>query len=78
MLAALSALAATRPLRLVVNCAGIAPARRLLSSRGAHDLATFDKAIAVNLVGTFNVLRLAAEVMARTEPLDEAASAGSS
>jgi NAD(P)-dependent dehydrogenase (short-subunit alcohol dehydrogenase family) len=59
------------PLRLVVNCAGIAPARRILSSRGAHDLATFQKTIAVNLVGTFNVLRLAAEVIAATEPVDE-------
>ncbi len=59
------------PLRLVVNCAGIAPARRILSSKGAHDLATFQKTVAVNLVGTFNVLRLTAEVMAATEPVDE-------
>ena len=59
------------PLRLVVNCAGIAPARRILSSKGAHDLATFQKTIAVNLVGTFNVMRLAAEVIAKTEPVDE-------
>lgn len=59
------------PLRLVVNCAGIAPAQRILSSKGAHDLATFEKTIAVNLVGTFNVMRLAAEVIAQTEPADE-------
>jgi len=59
------------PLRLVVNCAGIAPARRILSSKGAHDLATFQKTIAVNLIGTFNVMRLAAEVIAKTEPVDE-------
>ncbi len=59
------------PLRLVVNCAGIAPAQRILSSKGAHDLATFQKTIAVNLVGTFNVMRLAAEVIAQTEPTDE-------
>src|SRR4051812_11526485 len=51
------------PLRLVVNCAGIAPAVRLLSSKGVHDLTTFRRTIDVNLVGTFNVLRLAAEVM---------------
>lgn len=63
--------AAGPPLRLVVNCAGIAPAQRILSSKGAHDLATFQKTIAVNLVGTFNVMRLAAEVIAQTEPADE-------
>ena len=76
VLAALSALDASRPLRLVVNCAGIAPARRILSSKGAHDLATFQKTIAVNLVGTFNVMRLAAEVIAATEPLDETGQRG--
>ncbi|MCU1412876.1 MAG: 3-hydroxyacyl-CoA dehydrogenase [Microbacteriaceae bacterium] len=59
------------PLRLVVNCAGIAPAKRILGSKGTHDLATFQKAININLVGTFNVLRLAAEVIAKTEPVDE-------
>jgi NAD(P)-dependent dehydrogenase (short-subunit alcohol dehydrogenase family) len=59
------------PLRLVVNCAGIAPAMRLLSSKGVHDLATFEKAVDVNLTGTFNVMRLAAEVMADNEPLDD-------
>ncbi len=59
------------PLRIVISCAGIAPARRVLSSKGVHDLDLFQKAIAVNLVGTFNVLRLAAEVIAATEPVDE-------
>jgi NAD(P)-dependent dehydrogenase (short-subunit alcohol dehydrogenase family) len=62
---------ATSPLRLVVNCAGIAPARRLLSSKGVHDLGTFRTTIDVNLVGTFNVLRLAAEVMAQNDPVDD-------
>lgn len=56
------------PLRLVVNCAGIAPGRRILSSKGAHGLELFRKTIEVNLIGTFNVLQLAAEVIARTEP----------
>jgi len=51
-------------LRLAVNCAGIAPARRILSSRGPHDLATFQRTIDINVVGTFNVLRLAAAAMA--------------
>ena len=72
VLAALATIGAgDPPLRLVVNCAGIAPARRLLSSRGAHDLATFQKTITVNLVGTFNVMRLAAEVISQTDPVDE-------
>ena len=61
------------PLRLVVNCAGIAPAIRLLSSKGVHDLAAFRRTIDVNLVGSFNVLRLAAEVMAENEPLADGA-----
>jgi NAD(P)-dependent dehydrogenase (short-subunit alcohol dehydrogenase family) len=59
------------PLRLVVNCAGIAPAKRILSSRGVHELDVFRKTIEVNLIGTFNVLRLAAEAIAVTEPVDE-------
>ena len=71
VLAALATVDPAHPLRLVVNCAGIAPARRILSSKGPHDLATFQKTIAVNLVGTFNVLRLAAEVISQTEPVDE-------
>jgi len=53
------------PLRIVVNCAGIAPARRVLSSKGTHELDLFRRTIEVNLLGTFNVLRLAAEVIAR-------------
>lgn len=55
------------PLRLAVNCAGIAPAARIVSSSGVHDLELFRRTIEVNLIGTFNVLRLAAEVMAQTD-----------
>lgn len=51
------------PLRLAVNCAGIAPAARVVGRRGPHDLALFERALRVNLVGTFNVLRLAAQRM---------------
>jgi NAD(P)-dependent dehydrogenase (short-subunit alcohol dehydrogenase family) len=66
---ALATISATDPpLRIVVNCAGIAPARRILSSKGVHDLGLFAKTIQVNLIGTFNVLRLAAERIAETEP----------
>lgn len=63
--------AAAAPLRLVVNCAGIGTAARILSKNGPHDLALFRAVVDVNLVGTFNVLRLGAEAMARTQPLDE-------
>lgn len=55
-------------LRVVVNCAGIAPAARVLSRKGPHDLGLFRKAIDVNLIGSFNVLRLGAEAMAQVEP----------
>ncbi|MER8073026.1 SDR family NAD(P)-dependent oxidoreductase [Streptomyces sp. NPDC094034] len=55
------------PLRMAVNCAGIAPSARILSRRGPHDLELFHAVLMVNLLGTFNVLRLAAEAMARTD-----------
>lgn len=58
-----------------VNCAGVAIAAKLLSSRGIHDLAAFNKVIAVNLSGTFNVIRLAAAAMSQGEP-DEAGERG--
>ena len=57
-------------LRLAVNCAGIAPSARILSRRGPHDLELFRTVVGVNLVGTFNVLRLAAEAMSRL-PADD-------
>lgn len=59
------------PLRIVVNCAGIAPPSRILSKKGPHDLDLFRKVIEVNLVGTFNVMTLAAQAIAATEPLDD-------
>jgi NAD(P)-dependent dehydrogenase (short-subunit alcohol dehydrogenase family) len=51
-----------------VQCAGVAVAERLLGKSGPHSLATFTKVITVNLVGTFNVVRLAAEAMSRNTP----------
>jgi NAD(P)-dependent dehydrogenase (short-subunit alcohol dehydrogenase family) len=56
-------------LHIAVSCAGIAPAERVLGRQGPHPLARFVAAIQVNLVGTFNVTRLAAEAMAGNEPL---------
>ena len=53
---------------ILVNCAGIAPARRVLGRDGPMPLEDFDKVIQVNLVGTFNLLRLAAAGMARLAP----------
>jgi NAD(P)-dependent dehydrogenase (short-subunit alcohol dehydrogenase family) len=59
------------PLRIVVNCAGIAAGRRVLSSKGIHELELFRRTIEVNLLGTFNVLRLAAAVIAEQSPIDD-------
>ena len=52
----------------LVNCAGIAVASRTVGKEGAHPLALFNKVIQVNLVGTFNMIRLAADAMSRNEP----------
>jgi len=57
-------------LRVVVNCAGVATPGRILSRRGVHDLEAYRTVIEINLIGTFNVLRLAAEAMAANEPVD--------
>ena len=50
-----------------MNCAGIAPSARILGRKGPHDLDLFHAVLKVNLLGTFNVLRLAAEVIARQD-----------
>jgi NAD(P)-dependent dehydrogenase (short-subunit alcohol dehydrogenase family) len=69
--AAVAAAGDAGPLRVAVNCAGIGWADRLLRSDGTvHPAAGFEKAVAVNLVGTFHVLRLAAAAMATADPLD--------
>jgi NAD(P)-dependent dehydrogenase (short-subunit alcohol dehydrogenase family) len=65
--AAVDQAAAAAPLRIAVNCAGIGTAGRVLSKKGVHDLDLYRKIIEVNLIGTFNVLRLAAEAIAKTE-----------
>lgn len=52
----------------LVNCAGVAPAERIVGKSGAHSLASFTRTVTVNLVGTFNMIRLAAEAMAHNEP----------
>lgn len=57
------------PARILVNCAGIAPAKRIVGRDGPMPLAEFEAVIRVNLVGTFNLMRLAAADMAALEPL---------
>ena len=52
----------------LVNCAGIAPASKTVGKDGAHALHMFAKVITVNLVGSFNMIRLAAEAMSKNEP----------
>ena len=55
-------------LHVAVNCAGIAWAQRTASTRGPHDLDAFRKVLEVNLVGTFNIMRLAGQAMLEHEP----------
>lgn len=58
------------PLYGLINCAGIAPAARVVGRNGPHDLATFQKVININLIGSFNMIRLVAASMVDNEPLD--------
>jgi NAD(P)-dependent dehydrogenase (short-subunit alcohol dehydrogenase family) len=52
----------------LVNCAGIAPAEKTVGKSGAHSLQLYTKTIMVNLVGSFNMIRLAAEAMSKNDP----------
>ena len=52
----------------LVNCAGVAPAEKIVGKNGAHSLANFSKTISINLIGSFNMMRLAAEAMGKNEP----------
>jgi len=66
-----AAVALGSPLRTAISCAGIGWASRTVGRDGTpHDLGAYQKVIAVNLVGTFNVMRIAAAAMAKTEPAD--------
>ncbi len=55
-------------IHVLVNCAGIAIAERTLGKESPHDLARFSKVIGINLIGTFNMIRLAADAMAKAGP----------
>lgn len=58
-------------LDVAINCAGIGVAEKVLGREGPHSLASFNTVIQVNLIGTFNVIRLAAKVMATNAPNEE-------
>jgi NAD(P)-dependent dehydrogenase (short-subunit alcohol dehydrogenase family) len=73
--AAVAAVATAReahgPCRIVVNCAGFAPAKRFVGRAGPLPLDAFEQVIRVNLIGSFNLLRLAAADMLGAEPLND-------
>jgi len=56
--------------RILINCAGIGVAKRVVGRDGPHPLPDFERVIKVNLIGTFNMIRLAAAAMAKLEPLE--------
>ncbi|MDP2580700.1 SDR family oxidoreductase [Shimia thalassica] len=68
-----AAKAAMGTITAAVNCAGIAPAATTIGKKGPHPLDVFQKTIDINLVGSFNVARLAAEVIAQNEPAEDGA-----
>jgi NAD(P)-dependent dehydrogenase (short-subunit alcohol dehydrogenase family) len=65
--AAVAAALALGPLFGLVNCAGIAPAAKIVGKNGAHPLDMFQKVISINLVGSFNMMRVASEAMSKNE-----------
>ena len=66
--AAVAQAQAMGPLFGLVNCAGIAPAAKTVGKEGAHPLEVFTKTVTVNLIGSFNMIRLAAEAMCSNQP----------
>ena len=63
------AAAAHGPARILVNCAGVGPAKRIVGRDGPMALADYERVIRINLIGTFNMMRLVAAAMQSTEPL---------
>ena len=66
------------PARILINCAGIGPAKRMVGRDGPMPLADFEKVIAINLTGTFNMMRLAAADMQSSSRSPTASAASSS
>lgn len=69
--AAVAAALALGPLRGLVNCAGVAPGEKTVGKDGPHRLESFTRTVAINLIGTFNMIRLAAEAMAKQDATAE-------
>lgn len=69
--AVVAAATAAGTLRGLINCAGVAPAVKTVGKDGAHPLELFQRVVNINLVGTFNMARLAAEAMSKTEAIQE-------
>jgi NAD(P)-dependent dehydrogenase (short-subunit alcohol dehydrogenase family) len=65
-----SAAKANGPARILVNCAGIAPAKRMVGKDGPMPLADFRRTIEINLIGTFNLMRLASAEMSKLDAID--------
>ena len=55
----------------LVNCAGVGPAQKVLGRKGPHPLEDFTETVEINLIGTFNTIRLAAPMMSENEPTDD-------
>jgi NAD(P)-dependent dehydrogenase (short-subunit alcohol dehydrogenase family) len=68
--AAVELAAGAGPLRVVVNCAGVVGPGKVLGRKGVLPLQAFDQVVAINLIGTFNVLRLSVAEMSTNEPVD--------
>ncbi|WP_319446873.1 MULTISPECIES: SDR family NAD(P)-dependent oxidoreductase [unclassified Mycobacterium] len=68
--AAIDIAASIGDVRILVNCAGVATPGKVLGRSGPLPLTEFERVVRINLLGTFNVIRLAAEKIARTEPID--------
>jgi NAD(P)-dependent dehydrogenase (short-subunit alcohol dehydrogenase family) len=67
---AVQAAVSRAPLRIVVNCAGVGTPGRVLGKQGVLPLEAFEKVVRVNLIGTFNVIRLAVAAMVDSEPVE--------
>ena len=70
-LAVIAVAAEMGTLRGLINCAGVAPAIKTVGKDGPHPLEAFQRTVSINLVGTFNMCRLAADAMSKTEPTEQ-------
>jgi NAD(P)-dependent dehydrogenase (short-subunit alcohol dehydrogenase family) len=70
-MAVIAAATAMGTLRGLINCAGVAPAIKTVGKDGPHPLEAFQRTVNINLVGTFNMCRLAADAMSKTEPTQQ-------